>query len=444
MAAALSGCAGRPDPRPAGDRDVDVLVVGAGIAGLAAARIVTESGRSCAVLEARSRIGGRLWTSTSWPDLPVDLGASWIHGSDGNPIYDEASRFGIATTVFDVGSYDGAGSTVLYSANGFRIEEEPIEARVAEVFQELEKAADAEDSGRIAMRAALDAMPPRLRDLARQPEVAVSLAEYAGDYGATLDDLALSAMSEGDSLPGAQRVFPAGFGELAERLAEGLPVHPGTPVTGISLRPGAPVLVDAAGEQWRAAKVIVTVPLGVLKSGAIRFDPPLPGPHTRAIGALGMGRFEKLILRFTDVFWDDVDQIQVLGEPGAPFTDWYNLNRFTGQPGLMALNGGSAATAAALPVWRQSAAAADVLARIYPGRFQSPVAAQASNWWADEFSRGSYSFTAVGSDAEDRIALAEPIDGRLWLAGEAQHPTWHSTVHGALASGVAAAEQACA
>ena len=411
---------------------------------MAAARVAVASGRSCAVLEARDRIGGRIWTSTSWPDLPVDLGASWIHGSDGNPIYDEANRFGLDTTVFDVGSSDGSGSYVLYAANGIRLDEDPIERRVDAVIRGLERFAETGEAGRIAMRAGLDGLPPRLRDLARQPEVAASLADYAGDYGATTEYLALSALSEEDSFSGEQRVFPAGYGQLTERLAEGLPVRMGTPVTGISLPAGGPVLVAAGAEQWRATKVIVTVSLGVLKSGAIRFDPPLPGPHLRAIGALGMGRFEKLILRFPEVFWDDVDQIQLLGQPGTPFTGWYNLHRVTGQPALMALNGGAAATAAALPLGQQTAAAADLLARIYPRGFQPPLAAQASNWWADEFSRGSYSFTAAGSGTADRVALAEPIDGRLWLAGEAQDPTRHSTVHGAFASGAAAARQACA
>jgi monoamine oxidase len=66
-----------------------------------------RSGQRCVVLEARDRVGGRIWTSRRWPDLPVDLGASWIHGTDRNPIFDEANRLGIATTVFDVGSFEG-------------------------------------------------------------------------------------------------------------------------------------------------------------------------------------------------------------------------------------------------------------------------------------------------------------------------------------------------
>ena len=276
----------------------------------------------------------------------------------------------------------------------------------------LESIADTEGAGRRSLRAALDDLPPRLRALAREPAVAASLIDYAGDYGATVDDLALRALDEDDSFSGAQRVFPGGYGQLTQRLAEGLPVRLSTPVTGISLRAADHVVVDTADGQWRAKKVIVTVPLGVLKSGAIRFDPPLPESHRRAIDAIGFGRFEKLVLRFDTAFWDDVDQIQVAGRPGEPFTGWYNLNRVTGKPALMALNGGAAAAAIdAMPVDRQTALATEVLAAVYPGRFRPPVAAQASGWWADEFSRGSYSFTAVGSGPQDREALAETRRG---------------------------------
>jgi len=151
------------------------------------------------------------------------------------------------------------------------------------------------------------------------------------------------------------------------------------------------------------------------------------------------------VLRFDTAFWDDVDQIGVVGNPGEPFTGWYNLNRVTGRPALMALNGGSAAAATgANSVDRQTELATGVLAGVYRDRFRPPVAAQASAWWTDEFSRGSYSFTAVGSGEKDRETLAEPIEDRLWLAGEAAQAQFHSTVHGAWLSGEVAATQATA
>ena len=442
LAAALAGCAAGAPSSSAGERDVDVAVVGAGIAGLAAAGALTAAGLRCVVLEARDRVGGRIWTSNAWADLPVDLGASWLHGTEGNPVYDEATRLGIATAVFDVGSFDGAGSSIYYSGNGTELDGDEIEAYSDEVIGYLEGIAGG-SAGRRSLRAAIDDLPKRLGDLSREPEIAAALTDYAGDYGATLDDLALRALDEDDSFPGAQRIFPGGYGQLTQRIAEGLPVRLRTPVTGISLRAADHIVIDTADGQWRAGKVIVTVALGVLKSGALRFDPPLPAAHQRAIDAIGFGRFEKLLLRFDTAFWDDVDQIQVAGRPGEPFTGWYNLNRVTGTPVLMALNGGAAAAAVdGMPVDRQTALASDVLAAVYPGRFRPPRAAQASSWWEDEFSRGSYSFTAVGSGLQDREVLAAPVDGRLWLAGEASHAELHSTVHGAWLSGRAAAERA--
>lgn len=429
----------------AGDRDVDVAVIGAGIAGLAAAEAVTKAGLSCVVLEARDRVGGRIWTSTEWSDLPVDLGASWIHGTEGSPIFDEANRLGIATAVFDVGSYDGAGSAEYYSPNGIPADADQLDALVNRVIGRLEDAAVEDGSGRRSLRAAIDSLPPALGDVARTPAVAAALTDYAGDYGATPDELALSALDEEDSFGGAQRVFPGGYGQLTQRLADGLPVQLNVAVTAVSLTAKDHIAVDTVGGRWRARKVIVTVPLGVLKSGTIRFDPPLPAGHTRAIDRLGFGRFEKLVLRFDSVFWDDVDQIQVTSRPGSPFNGWYNLARVTGAPVLMAINGGAAAAALGeMTVQNQTDSAAEVLAGIYPGRFRPPLAAQASHWWTDEFSRGSYSFTAVGSGEQDRETLAEPVDGRLWLAGEAQHPTLHSTVHGAWLSGRAAGNQVTA
>lgn len=444
LGATVAACAAErtPPPSEAPERDVDVAVIGAGIAGLAAAGALAAAGRRCVVLEARDRVGGRIWTSNAWADLPVDLGASWIHGTEGNPVYAEATRLGIPTTVFDVGSADGAGSVEYYSPDGTELDATEIEAGSAEVLGYLEGIADSRDAGRRSLQAALDQLPPGLDAVAREPVVAAALSDYAGDFGASPQDLALRALDEDDSFPGPQRVFPGGYGELTRRLAEGLPVRLNTPVTAISLRDAGHVLIDTAAGRWRAKKVIVTVPLGVLKSGAVQFDPPLPEPHRRAIDAIGFGRFEKLVLRFDSAFWDDDDQIQVAGRPGQPFSGWYNLNRVAGRPALMALNGGAAAAAIdGMPLDRQRALAAEVLAGVYRDRFRPPVGAQASAWWADEYSRGSYSFTAVGSGPGDREALAEPVEGRLWLAGEAVHEEQHSTVHGAWLSGRAAAEQ---
>ena len=181
LATVLAGCTEPAAPRSGrpglpGERAVDVAVVGAGIAGLAAADILTRAGVSCVVLEARDRVGGRIWTSAEWPDLPIDLGASWIHGTAGNPIYREAERLGIPTAVFDVGSFEGSGTVQYYTPDGTPIGADDFDAQVGRVVERLERTAGADEAGRTSLRSAIDALPPGLQDLARRPAVARAAA----------------------------------------------------------------------------------------------------------------------------------------------------------------------------------------------------------------------------------------------------------------------------
>lgn len=158
-AAAVGACARDTAGPP--DGEIDLLVVGAGIAGLSAARYATAQGLRVVVLEARERVGGRIWTSDDWPDVPVDLGASWIHGTDGNPVYDEITRLGIETAVFDVGSLDGSGSLILYSGNGTRLDADGVDAKVADALNRLERGA--RGGSAMSMQAGIDALPRTAR-----------------------------------------------------------------------------------------------------------------------------------------------------------------------------------------------------------------------------------------------------------------------------------------
>ena len=138
------------------------------------------AGLRCVVLEARDRVGGRIWTSNAWGDLPVDLGASWIHGTEGNPVYEEANRLGLATKIFDVGSFDGGGSAVYYAGNGTELDGDEVEVDSHQVIGYLENTADAQDAGRRSLRTALGDLPPRLGELYRDPVVEAAVTDYAG------------------------------------------------------------------------------------------------------------------------------------------------------------------------------------------------------------------------------------------------------------------------
>lgn len=277
------------------DNDIaSVIVIGAGAAGLAAARKLAALGIAVTVIEARDRIGGRVWTDTSW-GLPLDLGASWIHGVEGNPLTVLADRIDAARLPTDYDSY-----------------------RVRN------------DAGAIVRRRNL---PRQFRD------VTMIEHEFAADVGA----LSRRAFSEGEDIEGEDVIFPGGYKQVLEILIDGYEVRLGTVVDRVEVTDQA-VKVRASDAGFTADAVLVTVPLGVLKSGNIAFDPPLSQSRQGAIERLGMGLLDKVYLRFGEVFWDaDVDLIGYLGPQRGYFSEWVNMYKYTGEPILLGFNAASVA-----------------------------------------------------------------------------------------------------
>lgn len=198
-------------------------------------------------------------------------------------------------------------------------------------------------------------------------------------------------------------------------------------------------MLTTDGGQIDAARVIVTVPLGVLKANAIEFDPPLPQRKREAIDRLGMGSFEKVILVFDERFWEDDFEVGIahlggLG-PDLEFPSFYDMTAAAGVPTIACLYSGAFAerTQAKSPD-RIIAECVGVLEQIL-GVVPEPVASHATGWTNYPFSLGSYSYYAVGSDVDDTEALAEPA-GNLQFAGEATSVEAYQTVHGAFLSGL--------
>ncbi|MBV0910854.1 FAD-dependent oxidoreductase [Anianabacter salinae] len=269
-----------------------VLVVGAGVAGLAAARVLTDAGREVSVIEARARIGGRVWTDRSL-GTPVDLGAAWIHGARGNPVTKIADGLRLDRLRSD---YEGL---VLRGPGGARVRR----------------------------------LSPELRD------VLFIAQEYAEDPA----ELSPEALDEGEAFGGSDYVFQGGYAAIPEALAQGLDIRLGLTVTDVAVS-GAGVDVTARGAAMRADAAIVTVPLGVLKAGSVRFSPPLPDRTAQAIAGLAMGVLDKLALRFDDVFWDeDAEVIAFAGQTDGEFAAFINLLPVTGAPVLVAFNAAGAA-----------------------------------------------------------------------------------------------------
>jgi len=319
------------------DDGARVVVVGAGVAGLAAARALHRSGHEVVVLEARDRIGGRIHTDESL-GLPLDLGASWIHGIEGNPLTALARRAGVPTAVTD---YDNG---VVYGPGGRPLSDRAtrrIERSLRYFLDEIEGPREALDTD-ISLGAAIDQVvardgdwtPAELRDL----DFAVSTA-IEHEYSGAAHDLSLFWWDAGSAHGGNDVLFPeTGYRWLPDLLARDLDVRTGRVVSKVEWSPtGASVVAN--GETLACAHVVVTLPLGVLESKTVEFVPPLPPSTRTAIDHLGMGVLDKLWLRFPRVFWDpDVDLFGYVSPFKGRWAEWYDFSRPTGEPILLGFN----------------------------------------------------------------------------------------------------------
>jgi len=425
--AVLPGCTTRT---PAAQR---VIVVGAGMAGLAAARRLRDAGHHVTVLEARGRLGGRILTDDSL-GVPIDLGASWIHGDQGNPIADLAEKVGAETVPTDWDSLAVYGPDGPIPAGDIK----EADAAWREVSDELEDLhADAGLN---------DSLADGLIDVAGRRALADPLARWTidsyvtSDYGADPADMSLRYFEQDEAFAGDDLIFPGGYRPLIRALARGTSVRLREQVRAIAHdQDGVTVTTDRGA--YTADRAIVTAPLGVLRAGAIAFDPPLPQAKTAAIQRLRMGFLDKVVLRFPAPFWPrDVEVFGMVGD--QPIPHFINALVFTGEPILIGLIGGSAAREreklSDAVILRDARAA---LASSFGVDVPEPNGALITRWAQDRLTYGSYSYPAVGSRPGDRDVLASAVGGRIHFAGEATHVDYFATVHGAYLSGLRAADE---
>lgn len=414
-----------------------VVIVGAGLAGLSAARDLVKRGAEVIVVEARDRIGGRIWTSQAWPDMPMDIGASWIHGVKGNPLTalaDEAGSKRIAT------SYESA---IAYGANGDILDTESATAKAQALIVTARAAAEKRDSD-ISLAAAVQGSKgwqsagAAERSMIRHVVNATIEQEYGGDWSE------VSAWHYDDSkeFSGGDELFPQGFGQITAWLSRGLDIRLGHTVRSLAPDARGVRITLADGAALDADRVIVTVPLGVLRAGSVALDAPLAPARQRAIETLRMGLLNKCWLRFDRIAWpNDVDWIEWLGPQDGMWAQWISIAHGPRWPVLLGFHAGEAARR--LEQHEEvtiMALAHDALTSMFGSSFPAPRAAQISRWSRDTFALGAYSFNAVGVTPQTRRALAgADWDGRLLFAGEAASAHYFGTAHGAVLSGRAAA-----
>jgi monoamine oxidase len=406
-----------------------VIIVGAGVAGLAAARRLAEAGREVTILEARNRVGGRIDTLRD-PSfaVPVERGAEFIHGRP--PEIQEAIDAGHLT----LGSLDDAdnwcsGNGMLEKCNDFW----PRWEKVAQAILQEKRFQDCSFLEFLEQHPEFDE-ETRKNAIAFVEGFNASRVDRIG-----LEYLRLSqkATEEVDGNT-PYRIF-AGYDTIVRWLAqsEGVKLQLNSRVREIRWKAG---YVNING--FEAEQAIVTLPLGVLQANSVRFIPDIPEKRTAAL-QLVMGPVVKVILQFRSAFWKErgIDKLGFLHVRNASPPTWWTTYPVDA-PILVGWAGGRAAEGISLEGAMETLA----LALKLPLKMieDEVLAALVADWQIDPFSLGAYSYAPVGGVTLPAV-LAAPISNTLFFAGEATNFHGHSgTVHGAIATGYRAASEVLA
>ena len=404
--------------------EVDVVVVGAGAAGIAAGRRVAAAGRSLHVLEARDRLGGRAFTRIDPRAGPLDLGCGWLHSANENPWVDVIERDG-----GEVVRGPTPWSRPLLESVFPMAEQDDYRAAATRLRERL-----ARWNGAGGDRPVSNFLDPasRWNGLLSAVSTYVSGAEPGKVSAADL--CAYHDTGENWRVRG-------GYGAAIAAHGAGLPVTFGAAVTRID-HSGRTVRVESSRGTIEARAVILCVPASLIADGAIAFTPDLPAKRDAASG-LPLGLADKLyfLLERPEEF---EPESRIFGRTDSASTAAYHF-RPLGRPVVEAYFGGECAAAlerdgeAAFTDFAlaelTAALGADIRDRLTP--------LPTHLWQSDPLARGSYSYAAPGR-VGDRARLSEPVDGRLFFAGEACSARDYSTAHGAYLTGVSAAEAALA
>ncbi|KAF7141537.1 hypothetical protein RHSIM_Rhsim06G0137500 [Rhododendron simsii] len=448
-----------------------VIIVGGGFAGIAAARALHDASFQVTLLESRNRIGGRVHTDYSF-GFPVDLGASWLHGvCKENPLAPVIGRLGLPlyrTSGDNSVLYDhDLESYALFDMDGNQVPQGLVK-KVGEAFERILEETDKirqEHTDDMSILRAISIV------LERKPELRLEgiahkvlqwyLCRMEGWFAADADTISLKCWDQAsflllspsflsdfkmntlkqkeELLPGGHGLMVRGYRPVINTLAKGLDIRLSHRVTKIMRRHNGVKITVEDGRTFIADAAIVAVPLGVLKSNSIKFEPRLPEWKEAAIADLGVGIENKIILHFENVFWPNVEFLGVVAETSYGCSYFLNLHKATGHSVLVYMPAGQLARDIEKMSDETAANFAFIqLKKILPNA-STPIHYLVSRWGTDVNSLGSYSYDAVGKPHDLYEKLRVPVDN-LFFAGEATSVDYPGSVHGAYSTGLMAAE----
>lgn len=431
------------------NKEAPIVVIGAGIAGLAAASELQKAGKKVIVLEARDRLGGRIFSQKVGQHV-YDLGASWIHGIENNPIWSIVQHNQIETTVFN---YNEA---IYYHENGQRFsskEQNIFEQSLDYLFTQFKTINPTEHYSH-----ALAALETWLHAAAFQefmhsqlqlnPTEQLKLKKILFDFfkllaedpcASDLTDLSAEFWKNEGFFAGDEVVFPQGYVQVVETLSQDITILTNQVVQSIDSTQELIQVFTEKGECFLASQIVIAVPLGVLKKQHIQFIPDLPTQKKQAIQKIGYGVFNKLFVHFDHAFWQSKQEKfnnNINLHNGQRWLNFLDMSQVYQRPTLLFLFGGKSAT------WMEDLSYQEIWQQIEPSLklifddIPQPSQMLKTEWSKDCFAEGSFSYQAIGQTNDDIEILKQPIFDRIFFAGEHLAQFGAGTVHGAYTSGL--------
>lgn len=404
---------------------IDVVIIGAGAAGIAAARKLGAAGRHFVLIEAADRLGGRCITDTTTFDAPYDRGAHWIYLPEINPLAKLAT---------------GAGVDIYPAPPGQRMRIGRRYAREGEMEDYLATLVRANSAIADAARGRTDisceqALPPDLGDWRATIEFVLGPFD-CGKELAEVSALDFSHALDRDSAALCRQ----GYGALLAKLAAAIPLELSTPATRIIWSGRAGVTVETPKGAIEARTAIVTVSTKMLLSGKIRFTPELPKRQLDAANRLRLGSFDHIVLELPGNPLGLRPDELVFEKSSGPRTASIFANISGSSLCMIDVGGKFGRDLSSKGEPEMVAFALDWLADLYGADLRKAVRrTQATRWNSHPWTLGAFSAAAPGGQPSRRV-LMEPLNNRLWFAGEAAHETAWGTVGGAWESGERAAD----
>ncbi len=420
------------------NKEPHIVIIGAGLAGLAAAQQLISNKFNVTVLEARDRIGGRTWTDESL-GFPFDIGAFIIHGIENNPVIELCQRFAVNHEPQPLDGFYFANKKQLVtgSENDFIAEEFLHLLQAASDYANLQ-AVD------ISLHDAMQSVYNAKKYLHLTPDIFRWRSLFLPLYtGADTDKLSGKNWDKDETpLPGGNHMILDGYQPIVDGLAKNINIQLNSPVSHIRYyQTGVEILTKQ--KTFQADAVVVTLPLGILKAGKVKFEPELPAKKQQAISRLGMGVLNKIALKFPATFWPTDCRIITYLAKSYPSVAWFlNYERSFHHAVLVGFFGGSIAHRFETKKDEEIVAEVmSVLRQYVSSPIPDPLHYLITRWASDPYTLGSYSYIPINASGADYDTLAEPIDNKIFFAGEATNKFFPGTTHGAYLSGMREAKR---